>query len=174
MREKPENMETNDQARETLLIELYNDLRGAAARLLRREAPYITMQPTELVNEAALKLMQIETMTWTDRQHFYAIGARLLRQAMMDAIRRRNRLKRQMPPSILNYIHPPANMDTDALDDALSKLELANPELSRLVEMRYFVGLNVDEIAAVCDKSPATIHRQWKTARAWLANELVG
>jgi RNA polymerase sigma factor (TIGR02999 family) len=156
-----------------MLAALYNDLRTAAARLLRREAPYITMQPTELVNEASLKMLKLDTMTWVDRQHFYATAARLLRQAMMDAIRRRNRGKRQVTPTILDLMRPSVDFDADALDAALFKLEAAEPDLARLVEMRYFIGLNIEEIAALREVAPITVKRQWQTARAWLASELM-
>ncbi len=165
--------EPHSLQRDAMLAALYNDLRAAAARLLRREARYITMQPTELVNEASLKMLKLDTMVWVDRQHFYATAARLLRQAMMDAIRRRNRSKRQISPTILDLVRPSLDTDAEALDAALFKLEAAEPGLARLVEMRYFVGLNIEEIAALCDVAPITVKRQWRTARAWLASELM-
>ena len=85
--------------RETMLAELYDELRAAASRLLRREAPFLTLEPTELVNDAALRVMKLDRMSWNDRQHFFATGARILRQAMMDAIRRRKSEKGARPPS---------------------------------------------------------------------------
>jgi RNA polymerase sigma factor (TIGR02999 family) len=174
MLEPDESADTYGRQRDAMLAALYNDLRAAAARLLRREAPYITLQPTELVNEASLKMLKLDSMTWVDRQHFYATAARLLRQAMMDAIRKRNRSKRQkLSPTILDLVRPSVDIDVEALDAALFKLEAAEPNLARLVEMRYFVGLNIDEIAALCDVAPITIKRQWRTARAWLASELM-
>ncbi|MDE2339854.1 MAG: sigma-70 family RNA polymerase sigma factor, partial [Alphaproteobacteria bacterium] len=158
--------------RDIMLAELYHELRSAAARLLRREAPDLTLQPTELVNEASLRLMQIDRMTWIDHQHFYATGARILRQAMTDAIRKRKRMKRQVPDALLDCVVLNENVDVIALDAALVKLEKADPQLARLVEMRYFVGLSIDEVALISNVSPATIKRRWQTARAWLASEL--
>jgi RNA polymerase sigma factor (TIGR02999 family) len=163
-----------DNSRDALLADLYHDLRAAAARLLRREAPTITMQPTDLVNEASLKLLQMDTMVWTDRQHFFATGARLLRQAMIDAIRRRKRQKRKPPETILDFVAPSRDVDVETLDHALAKLERTAPDMAQLIELRYFVGLSIDEVAAVCEVSSATISRRWQVARAWLVSEMQG
>lgn len=167
---------TSPAARDALLASVYDELRQAAARLLRRDAPYLTLQPTELVNEAALRLMKLERMTFADRQHFFATGARVLRQAMIDAIRTRRARKRQAPEvSVMSGEEdgesgPP--FDVEALDAALVKLEAASPELARLVELRFFAGLSVPEIAALWQESESTVKRRWKAARLWLAAEL--
>ena len=157
--------------RDAMLAELYGELRAAASRLLSREAPYLTMQPTELVNEAALRVMRLERMSWHDRRHFFATGARILRQAMIDAIRRRKSLKRQMP-TVLFEDSEGGGIDVEALDEALTRLEAASPELARIVELRFFVGLGTTEIAAVTEQSERTVKRRWQTARMWLAAEL--
>lgn len=163
-------------ARDALLSSVYDELRQAAARLLRRDAPFLTLQPTELVNEAALRLMKLERMSFADRQHFFATGARVLRQAMIDAIRARRARKRQRPeiaPEIAMMRgegDPP--IDVEALDAALIKLEMAAPAMARLVELRFFAGLSVPEIAALWDESESTVKRRWKAARLWLAAEL--
>lgn len=156
--------------RDRILAELYDDLRAAAARLIRREAPFLTIQPTELVNEAALRLMRLDSMSWHDRQHFFATGARVLRQAMIDAIRKRRSAKRRAPTVLITG--EGVDLDLEALDAALTRLEEASPELARIVELRFFVGLGIAEIAAVTDASESTVKRRWRTARLWLATEL--
>lgn len=163
---------TPSAARDALLASVYDELRQAAARLLRRDAPYLTLQPTELVNEAALRLMKLERMTFADRQHFFATGARVLRQAMIDAIRVRRARKRQAPEVFVDGIAGEPPFDVEALDAALVKLEAASPELARLVELRFFAGLSVPDIAALWEESESTVKRRWKTARLWLAAEL--
>jgi RNA polymerase sigma factor (TIGR02999 family) len=158
--------------REEVLAELYDELRRAARRMLDREAPNLTLQPTELVNEAAIRVMKLDRMSWNDRQHFFATGARILRQAMMDAIRRRRSLKRHMPTVFISGIDEAPDMDLEALDEALDRLGDTAPELARIVELRFFVGLGIAEIAAITDQSDRTVKRRWQTARLWLASEL--
>lgn len=157
-----------------MLAELYDELRAAAARLLRREAPFLTLQPTELVHEAAMRIARLERMTFQDRQHFFATGARILRQAMIDAIRSRNRAKRQAPAVFLADDDGAGGVDAELLDAALTKLERVSPDLAHLVEMRFFVGLTPAEIAQITGTSESTVKRRWKTARLWLASELRG
>ena len=158
--------------RDRLLADLYDELRGAAARLLRREAPFLTLEPTDLVNEAAVRVMKLDSMSWHDRQHFFATGARILRQAMIDAIRRRRSAKRHVPTLLFADDESGNDIDVEALDAALTRLEAASPELARIVELRFFVGLGMAEIAAVTDSSESTVKRRWRTARLWLAAEL--
>lgn len=157
--------------RDRMLAELYDNLRAAAARMLRREAPFLTLQPTDLVHEAAMRIANLDRMSWRDRQHFFATGARILRQAMVDEIRKKRRAKRQVPTVMIEANSVPG-LDVEALDAALLKLERASPELSRIVELRYFVGLGIPEIAAVSGASESTVKRRWQTARLWLASEL--
>ncbi|WP_421839028.1 ECF-type sigma factor [Novosphingobium sp.] len=157
--------------RDATLTALYDELRAAAARMLRREAPFLTLQPTELVNEAAIRIVRLERMSWNDRQHFFATSARIMRQAMLDAVRSRRRAKRQAPDVFLET--PLAqDVEIEALDAALIRLESAAPELVRIVELRFFVGLPVDQIAVVLDQSPATVKRRWQAARLWLLDAL--
>ena len=157
-------------ARDRMIVELYGDLRLAAARMLRREAASLRMQPTELANEAALRLMKLDQMSWVDKQHFFATGARVLRQAMLDEIRKDKSAKRQ--PATLPHPDSGALIDIEALDDALVRLEASSPELTQIVELRFYVGLGMEEIAAITDQSESTIKRRWKTARLWLADAL--
>lgn len=158
--------------RDQLLSELYSELRAAASRMLYHDAPNLTLQPTELVNEAAMRIVTLERMSWNDRQHFFATSARIMRQAMLDAIRSRKRAKRQAPTIFLEGEGANSGVDVELLDAALSKLESVSPELAQIVEMRFFVGLRPDEIAVVLESSESTIKRRWQTARLWLADEL--
>lgn len=157
--------------RDEMLAELYGELRAVAAAMLRREAAFLTLQPTELVHEAAMRIARLDRMTWQDRQHFFATSARILRQAMLDEVRKKRSAKRQAPAVTIQIDAAPP-LDVEALDAALVKLERASPELARLVELRYFVGLGIPEIAAVSNASESTIKRRWQTARLWLASEL--
>lgn len=163
---------TPDAERDALLAAIYDDLRRTSARLLRREVDYLTLQPTELVNEAVMRVMKLDRMTWQDRQHMFATSSRILRQAMIDAIRKRRAAKRQMPEitMLIDDAKPP--VDVERLDSALNRLEILSPELARVVELRFFVGLSVEEIAAVSDQSERTIKRRWQTARLWLAKAM--
>lgn len=163
---------TDPAERDRMLADLYGELRAAAARLLNREAPYLTLQPTELVNEAAIRVMKLDRMSWQDRQHFFATGARILRQAMLDAIRRRKSQKRQAPDVLIADEEGAPGIPVEALDEALTRLEAASPELARIVELRFFVGLGINEIATLADQSESTVKRRWQTARMWLAAEL--
>jgi RNA polymerase sigma factor (TIGR02999 family) len=156
--------------RDAMLSELYDELRAAAARMLRRDAPALTLQPTELVNEAALRIVRLERMDWNDRRHFFATSARIMRQAMIDAIRSRKRAKRQAPTILFEA--EDVGVDVELLDAALTKLEAASPDLARIVELRFFVGLGLEEIAAVLETSESTIKRRWKAARLWLLAEM--
>lgn len=158
--------------RDQMLSELYDELRAAAARMLRLDAPLLTLQPTELANEAALRIVRLERMSWNDRQHFFATGARIMRQAMIDAVRSRRRAKRQAAFVVIEDSDVGVPFDVEALDAALVRLEAASPDLARIVELRFFVGLTVTEIARALEVSEPTIKRRWKTARLWLANEL--
>jgi len=158
--------------RDAMLASVYDELRQAAARLLRREAPFLTIQPTELVNEAALRVIRMDRMTWADRQHFFATGARILRQAMIDAIRQRRARKRQAPDVAIAGMDGDPGFDVEALDAALVRLEAVSPDMAQLVELRFFVGLSVPEIAELWQESESTVKRRWKAARLWLASEL--
>jgi RNA polymerase sigma factor (TIGR02999 family) len=163
---------TDPVERDRMLAELYDELRAAASRMLGREAPYLTLDPTELVNEAAIRVIKLDRMSWHDRQHFFATGARILRQAMIDAIRRRKTVKRQRPTVFFATGPDEPQVDIEALDAALGRLETASPDLARIVELRFFAGLNIAEIAAVTGQSESTVKRRWRTTRLWLASEL--
>ena len=163
-------------ALERLLPLVYSELRRLAARALQRERPGHTLQPTALVHEAYLKLVDSSKVRIHDRPHFLAIASRLMRQILVDHARTRGRAKRGGGYAAL-VIEPSAPgggpiVDLIALDTALNNLSAIDPQQGQIVELRFFGGLTVEETAAVVGISPATVKREWITARVWLYREL--
>ena len=167
-----------DQAAlERLMPLVYAELRRLATNYLRRERTGHTLQPTALVNEAYLKLVGQKNAKWQNRAHFFAISAQLMRRILVDYARSRNYLKRGggMPKVSLSEaagVSVERAADFVALDDALESLAAIDPRKSRIVELRFFGGLSVEETAEVLDVSPRTIKRDWSLAQAWLHREL--
>jgi RNA polymerase sigma-70 factor, ECF subfamily len=163
-------------ALERLVPLVYSDLRHVAHRHFRHEAPGVTLQPTALVNEAYLRLVQLKRITWQDRTHFFAMCSRLMRQILVDAARARGVAKRGGGAARITFDESllPAGWlpDVIALDDALTALERSDPRKCRVVELRFFGGLSVEEVAAVLDVSTDTVSRDWKFAKTWLFREL--
>lgn len=152
----------------------YDELRRIARRILHGDGGSVLFQPTELVNEAALRLMGLTRMSWKDRAHFLATAARVMRQVLLDEVRRALALKRQPPVLQTRWPEPqdgPA-VDIQALDAALTQLSTISPERARIVELRFYVGLTIEEIAETLGVSDRTVKRQWRTARAWLLERL--
>ncbi len=163
------------QARDALIAALYPQLRRTAARMLREDAPQITMQPTELLHEAALKLIRLDEMQWQDRAHFLAICCRVMRQVVIDRIRHVKSAKREHVKVTITHLAdslPAEEIDADRLDGLLQRLEAVSPDHAQLVEMRFFAGMSVAEIAHVRGISERTVKRQWQAARAWLLESL--
>ena len=163
-------------ALEKLLPLVYSELRRLAARALQRERRGHTLQPTALVHEAYLKLNDSSNVRIHDRAHFLAIASRLMRQILVDHARTRGRAKRGGVHAAL-VLDPPAPtggpiVDLIALDNALNSLRAIDPQQSRIVELRFFGGLTIEEAAKVVGISPATLKREWRTAKAWLYREL--
>jgi RNA polymerase sigma factor (TIGR02999 family) len=159
-------------------VEVYDELRRLARAFMRRERPGQTLQATALVHEAYLRLAGAGT-PWTDRKHFLGIAARSMRQILVDRARARGAEKRWAGMdrvSLTESLVGAANEDAmlPALDEALTRLEALDPEQARIVELRYFVGLGIEETAEALDISPATLKRRWALARAWLFKELGG
>ena len=153
-------------------VEVYQELRRLAASYLRRERPGQTLQATALVHEAYLRLANT-SVAWNDRRHFVALAARSMRQILVERARARGAQKRWagMDRVTLTEALAVANPDDamlPALDEALTRLEAIDPEQARLVELRYFVGLSIEEAADTLGMSPATLKRRWALARAWL------
>jgi RNA polymerase sigma-70 factor (ECF subfamily) len=155
---------------------VYHELRRLAAAFMRRERPGQTLQATALVHEAYLRLADAGT-PWKDRNHFIGVAARSMRQILVDRARARGAQKRwggMDRVSLTDALVKANNEDRmlPALDEALTRLEAIEPELGRIVELRYFVGFTNEEIAAVLQISVATVKRRWALARAWLFREL--
>ena len=163
-------------AAEQVIPLLYSELRRCAAAYLRRERRGHTLQPTALINEAYLRLVD-QRVAWKNRGHFLAVAAQMMRRLLVDHARRRNMGKRS-GQWLRITMHDDAaivdagGLDVLALDAALLRLASFDARKSRLVELRYFAGLSVDETAEAMDVSAATIDREWRAARAWLQSEL--
>jgi RNA polymerase sigma factor (TIGR02999 family) len=154
---------------------VYAELRRLAAAYLRREQRGLTLQPTALVHEAYLQLSSNGEAVWQDRAHFLATAAVAMRQVLALQARRRKAAKRTPGPAAVPMdgdIRDPVLWDYDELDQALDRLQSEAPELCRVVEIRYFGGMSVEEAAAYLDVSPRTVKRHWMLARAWLNREL--
>jgi len=157
---------------------VYDELRRLAAAYMRRERPGQTLQATALVHEAYLRLAGAGT-PWTDQKHFIGIAARSMRQILVERARARGAQKRWAAldrVSLTASLVAAAREDDmlPALDEALTRLEALDPELARIVELRYFMGLSIEETAGALGISPATLKRRWSLARAWLFKELGG
>jgi RNA polymerase sigma-70 factor, ECF subfamily len=156
---------------------VYDELRRIAASYLRRERRDHTLQPTALVHEAYLRLVDQSEQNWHNRAHFVGIGAHLMRQILVDHARRRHAAKRggSAQPVMLDDLAVPGAMQPEellALDEALSRLEERDSRQSEIVEMRFFGGLTEEEIGKHFGVSPRTIKRDWSVARAWLYAEI--
>lgn len=154
---------------------VYAELRRLAAAYLRREGRGLTLQPTALVHEAYLQLSSSGHAAWQDRSHFIATAAVAMRQVLALQARRRKAAKRDpgLPAVPMDGdLRDRAAWDYDELDQALERLQNEAPELCRVVEIRYFGGMSVEEAAAYLNVSPRTVKRHWMLARAWLTKEL--
>lgn len=171
--------EGNQEAANRLMPLIYGELRRMAGSYMQRERSGHTLQATALVNEVYMRLAGGETVPWQNRAHFFGIAARAMREVLLDYSRRRNAGKRggkdaqqvdidaehlgSAPPKIENVI---------AINEALERLERIDPRQSRLIELRFFGGLTVEEAAEVIGVSPETVKREWRSAKAWLHREL--
>ena len=156
---------------------IYEELRGLAAKYIRRERPGQTLQATALVHEAYLRLIPDGGLHWKDRTHFLAIVARSMRQVLVERARVRMAQKRGGPAIPVTFTdeilgRDERSVDLLALDEALGKLEDLDPKQAELVELRFFGGLTVEETAEVLEISPATVKRRWAFSQAWLRREL--
>lgn len=168
----------DSEAREALIKLIYSELNTIAARHLANERHEIELQPNALVHEAYLKLIDMERIQWQDRSHFLAMAAKIMRDILVDKARQRNALKRDGGQRItLSNLSAAAQTPcTDALmiHHALEKLAEIDPERARLVELRFFGGLTIEETAEILGSSPATVKRNWEVARGWLYRALKG
>jgi RNA polymerase sigma factor (TIGR02999 family) len=169
--------EGDQQALTALMPLVYEELRRLAASYLRRERPGQTLQATALVHDAYLRLLHDSNLSWQNRAHFFGIAARSMRQILIERARARKASKRGGDQIRVTYdeglnIVGDETLDLEALDDALTRLGEMDPELARVVEVRFFGGLSIDEAAEALNMSPATVKRRWTLAKAWLAREL--
>jgi RNA polymerase sigma-70 factor, ECF subfamily len=172
-------MADDRQSVDSLLPLVYQELRRLAASYLRRERPGQTLQPTALVNEAYLRLLKDRPDRWQNRAHFCAIAAHSMRQILIERARARHAQKRGGERARVTLDDAlvaggERSIDLLALDEALERLAAMDPEQARLIELRFFGGLTVEETAEEMGISPATVKRHWAVARAWLARELEG
>jgi RNA polymerase sigma factor (TIGR02999 family) len=155
---------------------VYEELRRLAHHYMRGEREAHTLQTTALVNEAYLRLAGIDGLQWRDRAHFFAMAATLMRRVLVDHARQRGRDKRGAGVSVTSLddhaIAATPAVDVVALDEALERLAAVDPQQSRVVELRFFAGLSVQETAEALGISAATVKRDWSTAKLWLYNEL--
>lgn len=165
-------------ALEALTPIVYAELHRLARRYMKRERPDHSLQTTALIHEAYIRLVDYRRMQWQNRAHFFAVSAQVMRRILVDHARRQN-LKRGRGIRHLSLDdalavgeeHPP---DLVALDDALKTLEELAPRKAKVVELKFFGGLSIEETAAVLEISPITVRRDWTTAKVWLFRELTG
>lgn len=162
----------DERALEELTPLVYRDLQRLAGSYLQHEREGHTLETQDLIHEAFLRLLDQQRVDWRSRAHFFAIAAQMMRRILVDHARRRSRVKHGSGQVIgLSRVEVPTPMpdlDVVALDDALTELGQADATLARIVEMRFFGGLEHDEIAAVLGVSNATARRRWRMAKAWL------
>jgi RNA polymerase sigma factor (TIGR02999 family) len=166
-------------ALDQLLPLVYAELRRIAARQLRRERVTHTLQPTALVHEVYLRLVDQRQVDWHDRAHFLGVAAKTMRRILVDHARRHGASKRGDGVPCVSIddakeIAASQEMPLLALERALGRLETIDPDLARIVELRAFGGLTIEEAAHVLKVSPSTAKRDWRTAKAWLNRELAG
>ena len=168
-------------ADEALMESVYGELRRLAASYLRRERDGHTLQPTALVHEAYLRLMPQRSLPWKNRAHFFGIAASMMRRVLVDYARRRRANKRDglVEAGVsISQVEAPAGevdqIDVLLLDEALTALAALDPRQADIVQHRFFAGLTNEEVAGVMDLSPATIKREWATAKLWLRRRMQG
>ncbi|MCA9154527.1 MAG: sigma-70 family RNA polymerase sigma factor [Planctomycetales bacterium] len=172
------NAERGDpRASAELLPLVYDQLRAIAAQRMQLERPDHTLQPTALVHEAFLKLVGERKRPWAGQAHFYSAAAEAMRQILLDHARgklreKRGGKRRRQPVDLLDIAELGDSQEILALDEAVCRLELQEPEIGQIVRLRFFAGLSVDQTAETLNLSPRTVDRRWKFARAWLFREL--
>ena len=155
---------------------VYDELHRLARAYMRRERKAGTLQTSALVNEAWMRLVDCQRVQWHDREHFFAVSARLMRRILVDHARRRNQKRGRDVPHVpiddVAIIDEASTLDMVALDDALTALAGLDARKAQVVEMKFFGGLTVEEIARVLRVSPVTVMREWRGAKAWLYRAL--
>src|SRR5438067_11151804 len=168
------------EAEEQLMAIVQGELRKLAAAYLRRERGGHTLQPTAVVNEAYIRLMPQRGVHWANRAHFFGIAAKMMRRILVDHARRKRAMKREGfsgDPVSLSQVPDPnggADVDVLSLHKALSELAALDERQAEIVELRFFGGLKIEEVAAAMDVSPATVKRELTTATVWLRHRMQG
>jgi RNA polymerase sigma factor (TIGR02999 family) len=167
----------DSEAKAALIAAVYDELKVMAARYMRRERGDHTLQTTALVNEAYLRLIHLKSDNWRDRVHFFAVAAQVMRSILVDHARKHLAGKRgggldMLPLDEGLVFHPERSEPLLELDEALTRLMQHDSRASRIIELRFFGGLSVDETAEVLNISPRTVKREWTFGRAWLRTEL--
>lgn len=167
------------EALERLASLVYPELRRMARRQMARENPNHTLQTSALINEAYLKLIDGQNVEWQNRAHFFAVAAQVMRHILIDHARRnfcgkRGRGAQHVPLEETQIVSDERAADLVALDEALNALAQLDPRRSQLVELKFFGGMNAEEIAEVMSISPATVQREWRAAKAWLHHAITG
>lgn len=166
----------NEKAFDVLFSVVHRELHRIAAAYMRRERATHTLQPTALINEAYIKLVGKPAMNWRNRTHFFAVAAKIMRQVLIDHARERAAQKRGGGDEKLvleeGLVHAERDVDLVKLDEVLSVFEKIDPEKSRIIELRFFGGLSIEQTADVLGVSISTVKRDWRTARAWLLQNL--
>jgi RNA polymerase sigma factor (TIGR02999 family) len=171
--------EGDQEALDKLMPLVYDELRRLAQHYLRRERADHTLQSTALVHEAYVRLVGQDSPPWQSRAHFFGIAARLMRQILVEHARAHQAAKRgghsfKLTLEDAAVVPQAADVDLVALDDALKKLSALDARQSRIVELRFFAGLTIEDAAEVLEISRATVAREWTIARAWLYREIAG
>lgn len=164
-------------ALDSLMPIVYGELRRIAHRHMLRERSDHTLEPTALVNEAYVRLVDIRQVQWHDRAHFFAVSAEIMRRVLVDHARSRTYLKRgggtqQIPLHQHIGVNSTLQAELLDLDDALNALAKFDARKAQIAQLRFFGGLNVDETAAVIGVSPETVHRDWRISKSWLARQI--
>ncbi len=170
----------DEEALNILMPLVHRQLRQLAREHMRHERPSHTLQATALVSEAYLRLLKLKRIRWEDREHFFAVAARLMRQILVDAARARDAQKRGLGvrPASLEEAESAGSTEGNAasdllfVDEALQKLQAVDARKAQVVELRVFMGLSIEEVAAALSVSVETVKRDWRLAKAWLAQEL--
>jgi RNA polymerase sigma factor (TIGR02999 family) len=169
----------DQQSLESLIPLVYDELRRQARRYLRRERPDHTLQSSALVHEVYVRLIDQRQANWHNRSQFFGVAAQLMRRILVDHARSRGAVKRGAGVTKLAIAEEVAaiemqNVDLIALDSSLTKLEQIDPQQCRIVELRFFSGLSIEDTADALSISPATVKRDWAMAKAWLYREISG
>jgi RNA polymerase sigma-70 factor, ECF subfamily len=168
--------EGDEAVQSQLIAAVYDELKIIAARYMRREGGSHTLQTTALVNEAYLRLVNVKSAQWQDRAHFFAVAARIMRRILVDHARKHIAGKRgggfdMLPLDEGLVFTPQRSRDMIRLDEALDRLEKTDERVAKVVQLRFFGGLSIEETAEAMRTSPRTVKREWTFGKAWLRNE---